>query len=122
MYWTQEVLRDHYENPRNKGRIEDADFYAERSNPTCGDRILFTGTIRNGIILSVNFEGSGCVISIATASLLTTAVLNQPYIDILSYDSTFIEKLINIQLGPVRFGCAMLALSVLQDGLRMYHK
>lgn len=122
MYWTQEILRDHYENPRNRGKIEGANFFAERSNPSCGDRILFTGIMQNGIIQSVKFEGSGCVISIASASLLSTAVLNQSYSTVLMYDGSFVQKLINIQLGPVRFGCAMLALSVLQDGLRMHDK
>lgn len=67
----KQELMDHYRNPRNHGVVDRPDFMCEESNPSCGDAISFTGNIKNSQLTHVAFTGTGCVISLATASLLT---------------------------------------------------
>lgn len=70
----QEVILDHNKRPRNKGRLEDATNEAEGHNPLCGDQVHVTLHTENGLIDQIAFEGQGCAISTASASLMTVAV------------------------------------------------
>lgn len=118
----QEVLMDHYRNPRNNGVIEGADFSAEQRNSSCGDEVLFTGTIHDNMLDNVLFEGKGCVISQATASLLSEYAKNKSLDAILDLDKDDIIAMIGMQLGPVRLLCSVLSLTALQNGIRDYQK
>jgi nitrogen fixation NifU-like protein len=70
----QQIILDHNRSPRNRGRLEDANRHAEGSNPLCGDKLSLELKVDGGIITDVRFEGSGCAISQASASLMTSAV------------------------------------------------
>ncbi len=71
----QEVILDHGRKPRNFRRLEDADRTARGDNPMCGDRLeLFLKLAPDGIIEDAAFQGRGCAISTASASLLTETV------------------------------------------------
>lgn len=71
----QEVILDHGRKPRNFRRLEDADATARGDNPMCGDRIeLFIKRAPDGIIADAAFQGRGCAISTASASLMTEIV------------------------------------------------
>ncbi|MHC5021930.1 MAG: Fe-S cluster assembly sulfur transfer protein SufU, partial [Planctomycetota bacterium] len=71
----QEVILDHSKRPRNFGELEGANRTAEGFNPLCGDHYhLHAKLTDDGVIESVGFEGSGCAISKASASMLTQAV------------------------------------------------
>lgn len=70
----QEVLLDHYRSPRNRGHLESVTGRAEGHNPLCGDRIAVEVEIEGGRLRNVAFEGSGCAISTASASLMTEAI------------------------------------------------
>lgn len=70
----QEVILDHNKRPRNKGRLDDATNEAEGHNPLCGDQVHITLHTENGLIDQIAFEGQGCAISTASASLMTVAV------------------------------------------------
>jgi len=70
----QELIIDHNRSPRNRHRIEDAGHRAEGYNPLCGDRITVYLTIDGGVIEEAAFEGTGCAISTAAASMMTEAV------------------------------------------------
>lgn len=70
----QEVILDHNRRPRNKGKIAEPDGFAEGHNPLCGDNIRVYLQTEDGRISDVMFEGSGCAISTASASLMTEAV------------------------------------------------
>ncbi|HPI72090.1 MAG TPA: SUF system NifU family Fe-S cluster assembly protein [bacterium] len=70
----QEILLDHYKHPRNKGRVENADLSVELKNPFCGDEILLTVRFEQDKISDMAFEGQGCVISQASASLMTEKI------------------------------------------------
>ena len=71
----QSVILDHNRHPRNCGPLADADGEAEGYNPLCGDRLRVWVRFGDGdVIEAVNFEGTGCAISQASASLMTTAI------------------------------------------------
>jgi nitrogen fixation NifU-like protein len=67
----QEVIFDHNRHPRNFGKIADADRHADGHNPLCGDKLSLYLKIDNDVITDIRFEGSGCAISTASASLMT---------------------------------------------------
>jgi nitrogen fixation protein NifU and related proteins len=70
----QETIIDHSKRPRNKGALERATHSAEGYNPLCGDRLTLQLKLENGQIMGVRFQGSGCAISTASASLMTEAI------------------------------------------------
>ncbi len=70
----QEIILDHNKSPRNRRRIEDADHSAEGYNPLCGDHVSVFLNVQDGVVTEATFEGSGCAISTASASLMTEAV------------------------------------------------
>jgi len=70
----QEVIVDHNRSPRNFHKLEDANRTAEGYNPLCGDQLTVYMKVVDGIIEEVTFEGAGCAISIASASLMTLQI------------------------------------------------
>ncbi len=67
----QELILDHYRHPRNRRRVQDANRVAEGFNPLCGDRIHIYLRLEEGVVADAGFEGSGCAISTASASVMT---------------------------------------------------
>jgi nitrogen fixation NifU-like protein len=70
----QEVILDHYKRPRNFGPLAGADHTAEGYNPLCGDQVKVSVRIEGDRVADAHFEGAGCAISTASASLMTEAV------------------------------------------------
>ena len=70
----RDVIVDHNRNPRNFGKLEHADTHAEGHNPLCGDHLSLYVALDGEQLREVKFEGKGCAISMASASLLTEAV------------------------------------------------
>lgn len=70
----QEVILDHSKNPRNFGRLDNANHEAKGHNPLCGDNITLYLRTEDGVVKEISFEGSGCAISTASASLMTEAL------------------------------------------------
>ena len=70
----QEVILDHNRNPRNFGPLEDADLRADGHNPLCGDKLSIAVNVVDGVVTDIRFEGSGCAISKASASLMTEGI------------------------------------------------
>lgn len=70
----QEVILDHNKRPRNFGALPEANRHAEGVNPLCGDHLTVHVDVEGGVIARVAFEGAGCAISRASASLMTDAV------------------------------------------------
>jgi len=76
----REVILDHYSHPRNKGVVDPADVTREGANPLCGDEIRVSLRVRDGIVEDVRFDGKGCSISQASASMMTDLVKGKrPY-------------------------------------------
>ena len=67
----QEVIFDHNRHPRNFGKLTEANHHAEGHNPLCGDKLSLYLKVDGDLISDVRFEGSGCAISTASASLMT---------------------------------------------------
>lgn len=70
----QETIIDHYRRPRNFGRLDNANRRAEGYNPLCGDKVTLYLRVEDGVIRDVSFEGSGCAIATASASLMTESL------------------------------------------------
>jgi nitrogen fixation NifU-like protein len=70
----RDVIVDHNRSPRNRGRLPQASRHAEGDNPLCGDRLSLDVALDGDVIRDLRFEGSGCAISTASASLMSEAV------------------------------------------------
>lgn len=70
----QELILDHNKRPRNRGKLPEADREADGHNPICGDHIHVYLKIQDGHVADVTFEGSGCAISTASASMMTESI------------------------------------------------
>ena len=117
----REIILDHYRNPRNKGKLPGADISTHYSNPLCGDEIDIHMKIQGDRIMDIKFEGRGCAISQASASMLTEMVINKPLTsvkDIAKMD--ILENIGLTNLGPARVKCALLALKVMKLGMVNY--
>ena len=85
----QQLIIDHNRNPRNFGALDGANRTAAGDNPLCGDRIRVYLRVANGVIEEARFEGNGCAISQASASLMTTAVRGKSPADALELFRAF---------------------------------
>lgn len=112
----REEILEHYKNPKNFGLIADPDFSSGEHNPSCGDSIAITGTIKDGAIDEIGFEGKGCALSIAMASKLTEFVLKKKISEI-SLEDSLILQLLGIALGPNRMMCGQLPINALKNAL-----
>jgi nitrogen fixation protein NifU and related proteins len=74
----QQVILDHNRKPRNFRKIADANRTAEGYNPLCGDRITVEIAVEHGIVKDAAFQGAGCAISKAAASMMTASVIGKP--------------------------------------------
>lgn len=128
----QEVIFDHYRQPRNYGPLADANHMAEGYNPLCGDKVKLYLHVENGVIRNARFEGSGCAISIAAASLMTEMIMGKPKeqaLDMLhkfhdmvtgaasAVDMGKLAVLAGVRVFPERVKCATLAWHTMQAAL-----
>lgn len=116
----QQRLIDHYRHPRYSGVLECPDFSSGVVNPSCGDSISLMGIIKDEVIISIAFQGSGCVISQAAASLLMETVIGLSLDEALAINSDRMCALVGIDLGPVRLKCALLCRDALHQALIEY--
>ena len=118
---TIEFLMDHYDNPGNKGPLEDADVSLRGGNPGCADMISMQARFgKDGKIEEVHWDGEGCTISSAAASYVTeiTQGMTAEEIEHLSFED-LIEQL-GRELVMTRPTCATLALGTLKQGVHEY--
>jgi nitrogen fixation NifU-like protein len=118
----QERLMDHYRNPRNRGVLQDADFTTGQYNPSCGDSVALQGKVEQDILTHLMFEGSGCVISQASASLLTQYAIGKSLDELANLDTDAYIAFLGITVGPTRLKCALLALHALHKGIEDVRK
>ncbi len=117
----QELLLDHYKNPRNCRVLETPTIETGAFNPSCGDSVAFYLELSpDGLVTQATFQGAGCVISQATASLVTVAVQHKSLQELQTLTSADLLALIGIELGPVRSRCALLSLEALLEGLSRF--
>jgi nitrogen fixation NifU-like protein len=96
----QEIILDHYRRPRNKGQATPADLQAKEYNPLCGDEIEITATVADGKIASLKFDGHGCSISQASASIMTQKLIGKTPAEA----SVFIGAFLEMMRGETPFG------------------
>ncbi len=70
----QQVILEHNRKPRNFGRLDPCTHHADGHNPLCGDQLVLTMNVVDGTVQEIKFEGHGCAIDVASASLMTGAV------------------------------------------------
>jgi nitrogen fixation NifU-like protein len=130
----KEVILDHYKSPRNKRELDSPTVSRHRNNPLCGDEITVHARLDDGRIAEIAFEGQGCSISQASASMLTEAVDGLSVQDAGDLTESFrgmmegkvdpdedafgdLMALKGVVKYPVRIKCAVLAWDVLQEAL-----
>jgi nitrogen fixation NifU-like protein len=129
----REVILDHYRNPRNKHGLESSTVDVTHNNPLCGDEITIHAIVSGDKVVDVTFEGQGCSISQASASMLTDLVKGKPLADVEKLIVEFrgmmagkpadeealgdLVALKGVVKYPVRIKCAVLAWDTLQEGV-----
>jgi len=108
------VLMDHYHNPKNYQKLECPTFDSIAFNPLCGDKIYLELKLADDIISEIGFRGEGCIISLATASMLFEIVTNRTIKSIELLSDKDVLDLIKLELGLNRLKCAILPLEALK--------
>ncbi len=132
----QEVILDHYKRPRNFGPLEEADHKAEGHNPLCGDRVTIYLVMDGNVIRNISFQGGGCAISTASASLMTETLKGKNLAEVETLFEEFHDMLTGdpsqpaapaqgklavfsgVREFPARVKCATLSWHTLQAALK----
>lgn len=115
----REYILEHYRNPRNYGKLEHPDVHAEDTNPLCGDQLGIDLQVEGDYVTAVRFQGRGCAISQAAASMLSEMIEGQTVQDVVKLGKDDILEALGIAISPARTKCAFLSLRVLHRGLAM---
>lgn len=135
----QDVIFDHYKQPRNCHVLDCANHQAEGYNPLCGDQVTVYLKVDHGVITDLSFKGSGCAISTASASLMTEALKGKRVDEVEHLFDDFhqmvttqgdaphpelgkLEVLAGVSEFPARVKCATLAWHTLQSALKNQSK
>jgi len=113
----REYILDHYRNPRNYGRLEEASAHAEDSNPLCGDQLSIDLQIEGEHVTAVRFQGRGCAISQASASMLSEMIEGRTVEEVIQLGKDDVLEALGIPISPARTKCAFLCLRVLHRSL-----
>jgi nitrogen fixation NifU-like protein len=113
----RENILDHYKNPRNHGHIDHPSAAAEGVNPLCGDELSVELKVVDGIVTDVRYNGRGCAISQASASMLSDVVMGKPLDQLAGISKEDVLEELGIPLSPIRLKCAMLSVGVLKVAL-----
>src|SRR5690554_6536129 len=113
----RENILDHGMNPRNRGILDPADVDYEANNPLCGDRLRLTMRVdENNRIVAVGWDGEGCAISQASASMLGERILGMTLEEARQITKEDIFEMLGISLSMNRIKCALLSLKALKVG------
>ena len=119
----QENILDHYKSPRNFGKIENASVHHHEYNPPCGDEIeMFMVLDENRKVVDVKFNGHGCAISQASASMLTEQIKSKNIDELKKMTKENILEMLGIPISPVRLKCALLSLDTLKNSILIFEK
>ncbi len=133
----RDIIIDHYRTPRTRGRLETPDIATQGANPLCGDEIEVSLIIEDGKVADVRFEGRGCSISQASASMMTEGIKGKTIEEVRGLVSSFkemmsgnlepeddelgdLEALQGVRKYPVRIKCALLCWNTLLEGIDIF--
>ncbi|HIQ02223.1 MAG TPA: SUF system NifU family Fe-S cluster assembly protein [Anaerolineales bacterium] len=119
----REHILDHYAHPRNRGRLEAPDIIADADDPSCGDQVHIEIALDpEGRIAQVAFEGEGCIVSMASASIFTEHIKGKSLEELASLTEEEVLAMLDAPVGSNRRRCALTPLTALRAGLRTYPK
>ena len=131
----QELILDHHKRPRNRGELPDASADVEMYNPVCGDDVRLQLRLEDGVVRAARFQGQGCSISQASASMMTHVITGMRVEDATRVADTFtrmmhgdaaaardralgdLRSLAGVSRYPARVKCALLAWNALSEAL-----
>lgn len=116
----RDFILEHYREPHNRGRLDPHDLGFADSNPTCGDELAMTIRLdpSHERIADVAFDGRGCAISQASASIMTDGLRGMSLADVRELDPREVLADLGVPIGPARLKCALLGYKVLQGAVR----
>lgn len=115
-----DLLLDHFRNPRNFGSLSAPDITCEAFNPLCGDRVRIELQLKGDTVCAVRFQGDGCAICLAAASMLTELIAG---LEINNGEIISSEQLLaslKSEIQATRVKCALLPLEALRSGVKQY--
>lgn len=118
----QEQILDHYKNPRNFGKIENATVHHHEYNPLCGDEVGIFLVIKDKRVVDVRINGHGCAISQASASMLSEKVKGKSLEELKKLAKDDILEMLGIPLSPVRLKCALLSLDTFKNAIKIFEE
>lgn len=110
-------ILEHYKEPHNKGDMHNPDRFAAYANPFCGDRLQMGVRLDGDRVAEVLFNGAGCAISQASASMLTDEMQGKTLEELAAITKEDIFQMLGVPLSPARQKCALLAWEVLRKGI-----
>lgn len=113
----RENIIDHFRHPRHKGHLDAPDVHYHDVNPFCGDEITVELKLDGERVQEAVFDGKGCAISQASASMLIDEIQGKTLAEVKALDKEDILEMLGIPIGPVRMKCALLSLKVLKAGV-----
>jgi nitrogen fixation NifU-like protein len=117
-----ENLLDYYQNPRNKGRLENATVSVSGGNPGCGDVVTMYLTVEDGVAKQISFEGQGCTISQAGASMVAEKYEGEPLEAIERASTDDVIDDMGREVVVSRLRCATVGIGTLKGAVQQYRK
>ncbi len=114
-----EIVMDHFKNPRNQGKIENADGIGKVGNPVCGDMLYFYIKVKENIIEDLKWETYGCAAAISVSSMVSEMAKGKKIEEALEINNQKILKKLG-DLPPVKVHCSLLGVEALQEAIYDY--
>ena len=117
-----ELIMDHYENPRNFGKMDNPDVEQTGGNPGCGDKITVQLKIKDGKVEDIMFEIEGCIVSQAGTSLISEKVKSMAIDDIKNLNSDKMKEILSKDIVIRRPQCSNLGIDTIKSAIKKYEK